>query len=367
MAAAPPTVGVEEEFLLADPITGTPSPRNVEVAAAAADIGIELQLELTRCQVEINTDVHTRTHELLDDLRRLRRSVATCAEKHGARLLAVAVPPAVPETFPVTDTPRYQRIADNFGMLAHEQGLCGCHVHVGVPSRDIAVRVGNYLRPWLPVLLSLTANSPVYRATDTGFASWRSIQWQRWPSAGPPPFFDSAADYDDMVRMMLASGSILDTAMVYWDVRPSVSYPTVEVRVSDVPATVEETALLATLILAAVAMAQTAIHEGMPPPPVPTEVLRAAYWMAARSGLDGYGLDTISGHAFPARTLLTGLVDHLTPTLEQSGDLQFVVDTADVVLARGNGARRQRTAFRTHNDVTDVIDVAAAATLEGCY
>lgn len=367
MAAALPTVGVEEEFLLADPITGAPSPRNVEVASAAADVGIDLQLELTRCQVEINTGVHTRTPELLDDLRRLRRSVASCAEKHGARLLAVAVPPTVPDAYPVTDTPRYRLIEHHFGMLAHEQGLCGCHVHVGVPSRDIAVRVGNYLRPWLPVLLSLTANSAVYRATDTGYASWRSIMWRRWPSAGPPPFFDSLADYDDMVQMMFASGSILDTAMVYWDVRPSATYPTVEVRVSDVPATVEETALLATLIRAAVVMAQTAIHDGLPPPPVPTEILRAAYWKAARSGLDGDGLDTISGLALPAHTLLAGLVDYLTPALEQSGDQQFVADTVDAVLARGNGARRQRTAMRAHDDVSDVIDVVAAATLEGCY
>ncbi|MEV4237618.1 MULTISPECIES: glutamate--cysteine ligase [unclassified Nocardia] len=367
MAVVLPTVGVEEEFLLADPITGAPSPRNVEVAGAAADVGIDLQLELTRCQVEINTGVHTRTPELLDDLCRLRRSVANCAEKHGARLLAVAVPPAIPDAYPVTDTPRYQRIEQNFGMLAHEQGLCGCHVHVGVSSRDIAIRVGNYLRPWLPVLLSLTANSAVYRATDTGYASWRSIMWRRWPSAGPPPFFDSVADYDDMVQMMLASGSILDTAMVYWDVRPSASYPTVEVRVSDVPATVEETALLATLIRAAVVMAQTAIQDGLPPPPVPAEVLRAAYWKAARSGLDGDGLDTISGRALPASTLLAGLIDHLTPALEQSGDQQFVADTVKAVLARGNGARRQRIAMHARNEVTDVIDVVAAATLEGCY
>ncbi|WP_433192052.1 glutamate--cysteine ligase 2 [Nocardia sp. CA-107356] len=364
MDAASPTVGVEEEFLLAEPITGAPSPRNVEVAAAAGEIGIDLQLELTRCQVETNTAVHTRTSELLDDLRRLRTSVASCAEKHGARLLAVAVPPAVPDAFPVTDTPRYRRIERNFGMLAHEQGLCGCHVHVGVPNRETAVQVGNYLRPWLPVLLALTANSPIYRATDTGYASWRSIMWRRWPSAGPPPFFESIAAYDEMVEMMLASGSILDTAMVYWDVRPSAAFPTVEVRVSDVPATVEETALLATLIRAAVVMAQ---QDRRPPPQVPAEVLRAAYWKAARSGLDGDGLDTLTGRPFPNRTLLARLIDYVTPALEQFGDRDFVADSVAAVLARGNGARRQRAAMHAHNDVTDVIATLSAATLEGCY
>ncbi len=90
-------------------------------------------------------------------------------------------------------------------MIAHEQGICGCHVHVDVPDRDAAIRVSNRLRPWLPLLLALTANSAVYRNTDTGYASWRSILWQRWPSAGPPPHFESADEYDAVVRMLLDS------------------------------------------------------------------------------------------------------------------------------------------------------------------
>jgi carboxylate-amine ligase len=97
----------------------------------------------------------------------------------------VALPPTVPHKFPVTDTPRFRRIAEEFGMLAHEQGLCGCHVHVGVPDREIAIQVGNFLHSWLPLFLALTANSAIYRSAETGFASWRNILWRRWPSAGP--------------------------------------------------------------------------------------------------------------------------------------------------------------------------------------
>ena len=162
--------------------------------------------------------------------------------------MAVGLPPTLPQEFPVTDTPRYHDIAERFGMIAHEQGICGCHVHVDVPDRDAAIAVSNRLRPWLPLLLALTANSAVYRNADTGHASWRSVLWARWPSAGPPPHFDSADEYDAAVHLLVHSGVIRDNGMVYWDVRPSANFPTVEVRVADVPATVAETVLFAALV-----------------------------------------------------------------------------------------------------------------------
>ena len=201
-----PTVGVEEEFLLVDPETGEPIARNEAVADHAATHGVKLQLELTSCQIETTTGVMSGSDELRAELARLRRIAAEAAEVNGARLLAVAAPPTVPKEFPITDTPRYREIADKFGMLAHEQGICGCHVHVAVPSREAAIRVSNRLRPWLPLLLALSANSAVYRNTDTGYASWRSVLWVRWPSAGPPPHFDSVDEYDAMVAMLQARG-----------------------------------------------------------------------------------------------------------------------------------------------------------------
>ncbi|MFQ6394398.1 glutamate--cysteine ligase [Nocardia sp. KC 131] len=366
MDAYSATFGVEEEFLLADPRTGAPVAKNVAVAQTAAELGIGLQLELTSCQVETNTAVHINATELRDELRDLRRSIASCAEKNDARLLAVAIPPTVPHTFPITDTPRYRRMSADFGLLAHEQGLCGCHVHVGVPDREVALQVGNFLRPWLPLFLALTANSAIYRGAETGFASWRSILWRRWPSAGPPPYFRSVGDYDAMVAMMLSSGSIFDEKMVYWDVRPSTSFPTVEVRVSDIPATVEETALLATLIRATVQMARKSLAQGQTAPPVTAEILRAAYWKAARSGLDGDSLDPADGHVRPAVAQLAKLVEHIEPALEELGERAFVADSMAAVLARGNGATRQLNAFRGRHDVDDVVAELAAATLQGC-
>lgn len=359
-------MGVEEEFLLVDPGTGEPVALNRAVAEHAARRGVELQLELTSCQVETTSEIASSSEGLRADLTRLRRIAADAADAAGARLLAVGLPPTLPHEFPMTDTPRYRAIADRFGMIAHEQGICGCHVHVAVQSRELAIQVSNRLRPWLPLLLALTANSAVYRNADTGHASWRSVLWARWPSAGPPPYFDSVDEYDATVRMMLDGGVMLDDGMVYWDVRPSATFPTVEVRVADVPATVAETVLFATLVRALVTTLIDDENRGEPIPPLNPHALKAAYWKAARDGLDGNVIDLGYGHAVaPAATLLDGLVDRVSPALSALGDDHMVRAELARVVAEGNGAVRQRRAWSRRHDVADVVDEASAATKAG--
>ena len=362
----PPTYGVEEEFLLVDPDTGEPAPLNTAVAENAKRRGVDLELELTTCQVETTSEVASSSADLRAELIRLRGVASDAADEAGARLLAVALPPTLPQHFPVTDKPRYGRIAERFGMIAHEQGISGCHVHVAVPNRDVAVQVSNRLRPWLPLLLALTANSAVYRSADTGHASWRSVLWARWPSAGPPPHFDSADEYDAAVREMLASGAMLDDGMVYWDVRPSANFPTVEVRVADVPATVADTVLFATLVRALVMTVLAEGERGEPVPPLSAHVLKAAYWTAARYGLDGQLVDLPGDRALrPAAELLHALVERLELALTVLGDYDMVRAEVERVLTTGNGAMRQQRAWRRREDVSDVTAEVAAATVEG--
>lgn len=367
--AGHPTFGVEEEFLLVDPDCGDPVPLNTRVAVLAEDAGADLQLELTSCQVETATEVSDNTEDLRAQLTRLRRITSEAADKAGARLLAAGLPPTVPHEFPITDSERYGRIADRFGMVAHEQGICGCHVHVAVPNREAAIRVSNRLRPWLPLLLGLTANSAIYRNDDSGYASFRQVLWSRWPSAGPPPHFDSAEDYDGAVRRMRDIGAMLDDGMVYWDVRPSANFPTVEVRVADVPATVADTVLHATLTRAAVMTALDEERCDVPVPDVRAHELAGAYWSSARYGLDGPAVDPFSGDGegtAPAVDLLRALIDRIAPALRTVGDFEFVDDELTRLLERGNGARRQRAAWQRRGEVSDVIDAVNEATVEGC-
>ena len=359
-----PSVGVEEEFLLVDPHTGKPAARNDAVATEAKRHGVTLQLELSSCQVETSSSVATTSAELGEELALLRRTAAQAAEASGVRLLALALPPVTPHEFPVTDTERYRRIGAHFGMIAHEQGICGCHVHVQVPDRAAAIYASNWLQPWLPSLLGLSANSALYRNADSGHASWRSVLWRRWPASGAPPFFTSAQEYDRTVRMLVDTGVILDQKMIYWDVRPSENFPTIEVRVADVPATVAETVLLATLIRAAVMTALDARAQGDDVGRLPPAALRAAYWKAAHDGLAGRTLDLTHGRgAVPAREQLGALVRKVRPALDALGEYDRVVYELDRIAAQGNGAMRQLRAWSKRGEVMDVVEEAATATL----
>ncbi|MFH5207300.1 glutamate--cysteine ligase [Antrihabitans spumae] len=358
-----PTVGVEEELLLVDPGSGHPVPKGADVVRVAKAAGFEFSMELTQCQVETVSPVCSTAAQLRNSLVEHRRGAATAASSVGATVLAVAVPPVVPHEFPITDTPRYRKIGERFGAIAHEQGICGAHVHVEVPDRETGVAVSNHLRPWLPMLLALTANSAIYRGVDTGHASWRSVLWSRWPSAGPPPYFESASHYDRIVAMMCESGVMVDVGQVYWDVRLSENFPTVEIRCSDVPSTVDETVLHATLVRAAVMTALAEIEKGDVAKQLAPEIVRAAYWKAAHDGLSGDGIDMATGDTVSAIVLLRRLVERIRPALEKLGEYEQVVTALRDVHAHGNGATTQIRTLRRRNKIADVLAEVARRTV----
>ncbi|MEU4804976.1 glutamate--cysteine ligase [Actinosynnema sp. NPDC023587] len=361
-----PTFGVEEEFLLVHPDTGRPVAQGEQVAEYAKDgFGVVLDTELSAAQVETNTAVCHDMTEALEQLRGLRSVAAESARRAGARLLAIGAPPFGGPRSELSDDLRYQRLHEDYRLLAEEQSICGCHVHVGVEDPEIALQVCNHLRPWLPVLSLLTANSRYAQGRDTGYASWRSVVWSRWPSAGPPPYFESLEHYERTTAMLTESGAARDERMVYWDVRPSSRLPTVEVRVSDVAATADEAVLLAALTRALVTTALADLHRGVRASPVPAEWLRAASWRAARDGLAGQALDVYSGRLVPARPLVDRLREVVHDALRASGDLELVERLLAALDRDGTGSDRQHQAFRDA-DVSGAVHDLAAQTLTGC-
>jgi glutamate---cysteine ligase / carboxylate-amine ligase len=354
--------GVEEEFLLVHPTAAHLLPRGAEVIDAAARMGVRLHKELTTAQIETNTSVCWTLPQLRRELYDQRCAAASAAEQAGVRLVAAGATLAGSPVAPVADSPRYRRMADEFGLLA-SSGVCGCHVHVGVADRETAVQVGNHVRPWLPTLLALTANSTVYCGQHTGYASWRSILLSRWPFSGPPPYLTSAEHYDALVAQAMESGAALDPAMVYWDVRPSEHVPTVEIRVSDVPSTVAETTLLAGLVRGLVAAAVRALGTGRTGPLVSEETLRVAYWLGARDGCLGAALDPFTLRRTTVPALLAALLHQISDELEEWGELREIRNLVRTVLAQGNGAIRQHDALSRRGRLADVVDQAAKLTL----
>src|SRR3954449_1875222 len=296
------TVGVEEELLVVDP-DGRPvplGPEALEVAARrgqgetveqhdADDGGAEgahLVPELKAQQVEFGTRVCRTLDEVAAQLRTWRARADAAATGAGARVAALATSPLAVEPVP-TPGERYDLIHETFARIAAEQLTCGCHVHVSVADDEEGVAVLNRIRVWLPVLTALTANSPFWMGADTGYASFRSQVWSRWPSAGPTETYRDAAAYHRAVEDVLATGTILDTGMLYFDARLSAKWPTVEVRAADVPLRVEDAVILAGLVRGLVETAARAARAGRPVPEVRSELLRVAAWRAGRSGLAG--------------------------------------------------------------------------------
>ncbi|MEV5297509.1 carboxylate-amine ligase [Amycolatopsis methanolica] len=349
------TFGVEEEFLLVDD-RGHLSDRGPEVVEAFDRPDGDVHRELARSQVELASEVCRGAGELLDQLTHFRSRLAGEAAKRRLRLLASATPPLAEEHPPaLTPTPRYRRMGEHFGMIARTGTTCGCHVHVKIPDRGTGVRISNHVRPWLPVLLALTANSPFDSGHDTRYSSWRHVLWSRWPSAGPPPVFASLDEYESRVAAMLQSGAMLDRGMIYWDIRLSEKRPTLEFRISDVAATAREAATLAAVVRGLVLTAMSELDA--PPPPVPGEVLRANLWRAARDGLDGSALHPETGRLTPAPALISQLVERIRGALTETGDLDFVVESLAWVREHGNGAQRQRRAYAANEQLTDVVDL----------
>jgi carboxylate-amine ligase len=354
-----PTFGIEEEFLLADIETGQIREDGEAVFTRALELAGEgVDHELRTAMVETGTAVCRDAGAALRDLQAHRRAAMQAAVEVGAWVLATAShPTAHPAQVDYGDERRYQRIGATFGRLAHDALVCGCHVHVQVPSRDIGVAVIDRIRCWLAAVSALSVNSPYWRGDDTGYDSWRMQVWSRWPTAGPTSAFHDLSTYETRSDALVASGAAIDRAMLYYDARLSENYPTVEVRVADVCLDAADAVLIGVLVRALVITATGNLDQ--PAPDIPVELLRAAAFQASRGGLHGDLVDPGDWRAKPARRVLDSLLEHARDALEDTGDYDLVVDGLARLRADGSGASRQRHAWKAggFDAVLDLVRV----------
>jgi len=339
---------------------------DVVLAAARAPEGGDLGAELKRSQLETGSAVCRDLDDLRTSIVGLRRALSESATAHGARIAAMGTHPfATWSDDPgVTPDAAYLELDATYGLLTAEQSVCGSHVHVGVRDPDVAIEVMNRCRAWIPTLVAFTANSPYWMGHDSKYASYRTQVFHRWPTAGIPEHLEGRAGYDRVLEELTTTESIDGPARLYWDIRPSARYPTLEFRSDDVLTTVDESVAAAALIRGLVQTAHADALAEVPYEPPRPELLRSALWRASRFGLSENLVDVQRLRLRPGPEVLGGLLEHVRPVLEERGEWEGVLATAGFILREGTWAERQRRS--REGDEADglqaVVDQAVTAT-----
>jgi carboxylate-amine ligase len=354
------TIGIEEELMILDA-------ESLELANAIeslleAEPSEQVKPELMESVLEIATTPQPNTAEAGRELRALRARVGEAAGQRGLAIGAAGTHPfGMWEDQRIVARPRYRDLVSDLRFVVRQELLFGQHVHVGLDGPEKAIHVANGMRVHLPLLLALSANSPFWRADATGLASTRMPIFRALPRVGIPPTYADWADYEASIGFMVETGAIEDYTFLWYDVRPHPNLGTVEIRVMDAQTRVEHALGLAALIQAMVKELAEHFESGAELRPYPQQMIDENKWLAARHGLDGELVDLPSRERVPTRELARRLLDRLRPHAEALGSAEELAGVEDL-LARGNGAERQRVVYEANHDLREVVAEIVAAT-----
>ncbi|MDQ6810759.1 MAG: YbdK family carboxylate-amine ligase, partial [Actinomycetota bacterium] len=333
------TVGVEEEFSILNAETLDLAPRFEELRDAAETERLlreSITGELISSEIEIISGIGEDLHDALARQRERRRLLFALAGRRGAALGATGTHPwADYREQPIIDTEHYRRVEEGLKYVAWRNNTFSLHVHLGVRDIDRAIRVCDRLRPVLPLLLAISANSPFLDGRDSGLNSARTQSFTKsFPRCGVPDAFGSWRAYREYIEFLQRTNSIVEFTQVWWSVRPHFSFGTVEVRICDAQATAQESDALAALMVACIAQATRDVDEGIPFTDPPGRLIEENMWRAIRFGLDGRLIDLERAREYPARGAIERLAVWTAPIRAELG--------IELAFPERNGAQRQR-------------------------
>lgn len=354
------TVGLEEEFAIldSDSLDLVPGFERMREAAAADDVLSESVCgELISSEIEIVSGVGADVHDAFARQRERRRRLFALARTQGLALGATGTHPwADYRRQPIIDTEHYRRVEEGLRYVAWRNNTFSMHVHVGVRDIDRAVRVCDRLRPVLPLLLAISANSPYLDGQDSGLHSARTQSFTKsFPRCGVPDAFGGWAAYREYIDFLVRTRSIVEFTQVWWSVRPHFRFGTVEVRICDAQATAAESEALAALMVACVAQAARDVDEGVPFEDPSPRLVEENMWRAIRFGLDGRLIDLERGEEYPAREVLERLASWTAPLRGELG--------IELAFTERNGAQRQRALIEAGMRREEVFAASVAETL----
>jgi len=338
------TIGVEEEYLLVDlgsrDLVREPPAELFEACEAA--LGTQVTPEFLRAQIEVGTRVCGSMAEVRQELVRLRGTVAKIARDYGMAPVAASTHPfASWHMQKHTDKDRYNVLAEDMQVVARRLLTCGMHVHIGIEDPELRVELLNQLPYFLPHLLALSTSSPYWGGEDTGLQSYRISVFDELPRTGPPETFSSFGEYERMVAVMVKAGLMEDATKLWWDVRPSARFPTVEMRITDVCPRLDDAVGIAALFRCLCRMLYRLRRENKRWRAYPRLLLAENRWRAQRYGLDQGLVDFGRGEIVPYAELLEELIGLVAEDAEALGCAREVAGLR-AILARGTSAHRQR-------------------------
>jgi carboxylate-amine ligase len=363
------SIGIEEEYQTIDPQTRDLRSHIASEILPKAKMALHesVKPEMHQAVIEVGTKVCHSIKEAREDIQTLRREMIKLAGENGLLLAAASTHPfadwKVQDIYPAE---RYRRVLEEMQMLARANLVFGLHVHVGIEDRNTAIHIMNSMRYFLPHILALSSNSPFWMGMPTGFKSYRSKVFERFPRTGIPDVFANWADYETFVNLLVKTGCIDNGKKIWWDIRPHPHFHTLEVRVSDIPMRLDETMALAALIQATVAMLYKLHASNKSYRIYGRALIMENKFRASRYGLDGMLIDFGKEEEVPMRQLMLEYLEMIDDVVDELGS-RDEINYIHQMLEMGSGADRQLKVYEETGDLKKVVDYMVAETRLGVF
>ncbi|HKQ60840.1 MAG TPA: carboxylate-amine ligase [Candidatus Polarisedimenticolaceae bacterium] len=359
------TIGVEEEYQIVHPATRELTSYIQEfLDQGRVVLKDQIKPEFLQSQVEVGSRICHDIDEVRQEIVRLRRAIWEMAEREGLRVVAASTHPFSSwTTQEVTHGERYTKHAQDMADVARQMLVFGMHVHIGIEDPELRIDVMNQVRYFLPHLLALSTSSPFWHGRDTGLKSYRSIILGNLPRAGIPPTFRSWSDYQEFVDTLVATGCIEEPTRIWWDMRPSPKYPTLELRFADIGTRVDEAVCLAALMLGLVTKLIKLRHANLSWRHYHRSLISESKWRAVRYGVDGNLIDFGKRAEVPLRRLVPEMLQWIDDVVDELG-IRRDVEYANTILREGTSADRQLKVYGRTGNLEAVVDHLIAETRE---
>jgi len=351
------SLGIEEEFQIVDPETRELRSHIQQILEDGKLILAEnVKAEMHQSVVEMGTDICFDIADARRQVTRLRRDLAGLAKKHGLRIAAAGTHPFSHwKDQKITVHPRYKNIVSDMQQVARANLIFGLHVHVGLNDREVAIHIMNAARYFLPHIFALSTNSPFWLGRNTGFKSYRSKVFDRFPRTGIPDYFGSVSEYDNFINLLIKTNCIDNAKKIWWDIRVHPTFETLEFRVCDIPMRVDETIALAALCQAVVAKLHRLIKKNLGFRLYRRALIAENKWRAARYGITGKLIDFGKKEEVDTKSLIDELlefVDDVADELNSRKELEYI----KTICEYGTGADRQLEIWEQSYDTKAVVD-----------